>query len=1079
LPGSAKFCLECGEPVAQQIAPRSPDSYTPKHLAEKILTSKAALEGERKQVTVLFADLKGSMELLADRDPEEARKLLDPVLEHMMEAVHRYEGTVNQVMGDGIMALFGAPLAHEDHAVRACYAALRMQESVKQYAEGVQRAEGIPIRIRVGLNSGEVVVRSIGSDLHMDYTAVGQTTHLAARMEQMAVPGSTLITEKTLTLAEGYIQFKPLGRMPIKGLEAPIEVYDITGAATVRSRLHAAAASGLSRFVGRQRELDQLSQAFERAATGRGQIVAVVGEAGVGKSRLYWELTHSHRTQGWLILESSSVSYGKAASYLPLLWLLRNYFQLEERDDARRVREKVAGKLLILDEGLKPAVPALLAVLDVPVDEPEWQVLDPSQRRNRTLEAVKQVLVRESQVQPLVVLCEDLHWIDTETQAVLERLVESLPTARILLLVNYRPEYQHGWGSKTYYTQLRIDPLPPETAGELLDSLLGGDASLLPLKQLLIERTEGNPFFLEESVRTLFETGVLGGPPGTCRLAKPITAIHVADTVQAMLAARIDRLEPDHKRLLQSAAVIGKDVPFPLLQALADPDYDVRRGLSQLQAAEFLYEIQLFPEVEYTFKHALTHEVAYGGVLQARRKALHAKTVEAIERLYADRTGEQAESLARHAVQGELWDKAFEYLSVAARRSAARGAFRDACDRYEQALELLPDLPPTPEMIQRGIDLRLDLSYTTYVLGQIPRFVELLQEAEQLARQLGDQRRLAEVANRRSQYCWVDARYREGIPYAWQALEVAETLGHSRLRASATYRLGAHHVLLGEHETGIGFFRRVVDRDRESATQSVGPTASPFVSSCGFLSWALALTGDFATALIYADRGVHAAETSGNPHSQAMSYTFRATVPLYQGDIRDSLPWCERCLLLCESKQVIIWLPTAHSMLGWALAVAGRPREGLPHLELGAELQERNRQKVLLSAFYLRWAQGLLLLGNLPEAKRIVKRALELAEANEERGIAADILELLGEIAAAERPTAFDAADEFFRRAKGLATELGMRPLVAHCHLGLGKLYRRTGEREQVRDHLTTAMKMYREMGMRVWLEQAEADRDT
>ena len=346
LPAGAKFCFECATPVGRSaLAPRfaSPETYTPKHLAERIIDSKTALEGERKQVTVLFADLKGSMELLADRDPEVARKLLDPVLERMMEAVHRYEGTVNQVMGDGVMALFGAPVAHEDHAVRACYAALRMQETVRRYAEEVYRTQGIPLQIRVGLNSGEVVVRSIGSDLHMDYTAVGQTTHLAARMEQMAMPGSVLIPAETLSLAEGYVMVKSLGPMPVKGVPAPVEVYEVVGVTTVRSRLQATAARGLTRFVGRDSEMDQLRQAIERAKTGHGQVVAVVGEPGVGKSRLFWEFTHSHRTQGWLVVESSSVSYGKATAFLPLIDLLRTYFQIETRD-ARKVREKVTGQ---------------------------------------------------------------------------------------------------------------------------------------------------------------------------------------------------------------------------------------------------------------------------------------------------------------------------------------------------------------------------------------------------------------------------------------------------------------------------------------------------------------------------------------------------------------------------------------------------------------------------------------------------------------------------------------------------------------------------------------------------------------
>src|SRR5215831_18119271 len=508
-----------------ETAAPTPLTYTPPYLAEKIFVSRSALEGERKQVTVLFADLKGSMELLADRDPEEARQLLDPVLERMMAAVHRYEGTVNQVMGDGIMALFGAPIAHEDHALRACYAALAMQDAIRRYSDEVRRVHGIEVQIRVGLNSGEVVVRAIGNDLHMDYSAIGQTTHLAARMEQLAPPGSIRLTADTLRLAEGWVQVTPLGPVPVKGLPEPVEVCELVGAGPARTRLQAFAARGLTPFVGRQAELTALHEALAQAQAEHGQVVAVIGEPGVGKTRLFHEFIQESRTQGWLLLESRSASYGKATPYLPVIDLLKTYFQIEDRDDGRRTREKLTGRLLTLDPTLRPILPAFLALLEVPVEDPAWQALDPAQRRQRTLDALKLLLLRESQVQPLLLGFENLHWIDAETQALLDGLVESLPTARLLLLVNYRPEYQHGWGAKTYYTQLRLDPLPSASADEFLHALLGDAPSLTLLTPLLIARTEGNPFFLEESVRTLVETSVLLGTRGASRLVQPVESL--------------------------------------------------------------------------------------------------------------------------------------------------------------------------------------------------------------------------------------------------------------------------------------------------------------------------------------------------------------------------------------------------------------------------------------------------------------------------------------------------------------------------------------------------------------------------
>jgi class 3 adenylate cyclase len=663
LPPGARFCTECAHPVgAGAAAPPSstrfggPDAYTPRHLAERILTSRTALEGERKQVTVLFADLKSSMEMLADRDPEEARTILDPVLERMMAAVHRYEGTVNQVLGDGIMALFGAPVAHEDHAVRACYAALRMQESVKAYADEVRRTHGAVVNIRIGLNSGEVVVRSIGGDLHMDYSAVGQTTHLAARMQQLADPGAIVITPQTLGLVEGYVEVKSLGPVPVKGLSGPVEVYAVTGAGPARTRLQASARRGLTRFVGRDAELEQLRRVQQLAAAGHGQVAAIVGEAGVGKSRLIHEFTHSHRLHEWLILESTSVSYGKATSYLPVIDLLKNYFKIQDRDELREIREKVTGKLLTLDRALEPALPALLALLEVPVEDPGWHALEPAERRHRTLEAVRRLLLREAREQPLLLIFEDLHWIDGETQTLLDRLIDSLATARLLLLVNYRPEYQHAWSSKSSFTQLRLDALPAESTAELLDALLGDDTGLAPLKQHLVAR--GNPFFLEETVRTLVETRALVGERGRYRLTQPVHALQIPATVQVMLAARVDRLPPEHKRLLQIASVVGKDVPYPLLRAVADLEDDrLDHGLERLQATEFLYETGFYPERGYSFQHALTHEVTYGGLLQERRRELHARIVEAIETLHRERLGGEIERLAHHAQRGGLGER--------------------------------------------------------------------------------------------------------------------------------------------------------------------------------------------------------------------------------------------------------------------------------------------------------------------------------------------------------------------------------------------------------------------------------------
>jgi class 3 adenylate cyclase/tetratricopeptide (TPR) repeat protein len=1078
-PPENKFCGQCAALLTKVAASRfqSPDVYTPKHLAERILTSKDALEGERKQVTVLFADLQGSMELLADRDPEEARKILDPVLERMMEAVHRYEGTVNQVMGDGIMALFGAPLAHEDHAVRACYAALKMQERMT-HGNAIRQAGGIPVQIRVGINSGEVVVRSIGNDLHMDYTALGQTTHLAARMEQLARPGTSLITGETLRLAEGYVEVRPLGPVPVKGLAEPVEIHELLRAGPARSRLQAAAARGLTRFVGRAAEIEALHGALERARAGHGQIVGVVGDPGVGKSRLFWEFTHSHRTRGWAVLESRSVSYGKATAYLPVSDLLKTYFQIDVHDDRREIRQKVTGKLLTLDRSLEPTLPALFALLDVPFGDPHWEVLDPTQRRERTQDAVKRLLLRESQFQPLLLVFEDLHWVDAESQALLESLVESLPTAHALVLVSYRPEFRHDWRAKTYYTQLRIDPLPPETLGELLQSLLGPDAALEGLKRLLLDRTEGNPLFLEENVRALVETHVLAGDHGSYRLVKPLESIQVPATVQAVLAARIDRLLPEDKRLLQSAAVIGQVVPFILLRAIAEvPERDLRRSLADLQTAGFLHAASLFPQPEYTFKHALVHEVAYAGLLQERRRTLHAKAAAAIEGHAGDRLAEHAEALARHAQRGELWDKAVDALCEAGSRAFDRGAIQECLERHEQALALLPWLPASPQNTRRAIDVRWGLFRPLLLLGQLSRLSQLLDDAQPLAREINDQPRLGAIHMGRAGCALMNAQYRESIENAQQALDIAVAMDDPGLRVTATYALGVGHYALGDCRSATDLLTRIADGpDADLAKRTVVTFGSIYIACCGYLAAMYGGRGHFDAAVSYADRAVQAADASEVPQTQAYAYVYRAIPLVLKGEFTDAGPWLERAMHLSETKGLIYWFSIASFWTGWALAQAGRPVEGLGHLEQALALQERIGAKFFLANFYAGWADGLLLAGRMDEAKRIAEQAVEQASASGERQGEALALEILGEIALAETPPNVAGAAAALERTATLAEECGCRPLLARCHLSLGKLYRHTGEHGKAQEHLTTATTMYREMDMRFWLEQAEGE---
>jgi predicted ATPase/class 3 adenylate cyclase len=1048
----------------------APLTYTPPHLTDKILAARPALEGERKQVTVLFADLKDSTELIRGLDPEAAQQLLDPAIHLMMDAVHRFEGTVNQVLGDGIMALFGAPIAHEDHALRACYAALAMQAAMQATTEDVRRTRGLELRMRVGLNSGEVVVRAIGNDLHMDYSAVGETTVLAARMEQMATPGSIRLTAGTLGLVEGLVRVNALGPVPVKGLVEPVEVFELVGASALRRRLQAAAARGLTRFVGRQPELDALYQALAQAAAGHGQVVALVGEAGVGKSRLAYEFVHAHPTQGWRVLESASVSYGKATPYFPVLDLLRRYCHLEEHDDPRTMRAKVTGQVLTLDEALQDTLPALLSLLDVLPEDSPFRALDPTQRRQRTLQALKRVLLRESQVQPLLLVFEDLHWIDAETQALLDSLVDSLPTARLLLLVNYRPEYQHGWGSKTFYTQLRLDPLPPASADALLRALLGDDPSLAPLAPLLIARTAGNPFFLEESVRTLVETGVLVGAPGAYRLTQALPTVQVPATVQAVLAARIDRLPPEEKRLLQTAAVVGTKVPLPLLQAIADlPEAMLHRGLAHLQAAEFLYETRLFPEQVYTFKHALTHEVAYNSLLLERRRVLHACLVEALEALAPEQGAEQVERLAHHALRGEVWDKAVTYCQQAGARAYDRAAFREAVASFEQALAHLPEDGNARVL---AIDLRLALQGPLLSLGERRRCLTLLGEAEALAWALDDRARLGLVRARMAQLLGRMGNLDGAIAMGQQALELAAEVGESALQVEAACRLGQVYYQLGDCARAAALLRRSLEAaDRASDRRRTDVR----IESQAWLARTLGALGAFLEGRRHGEEALRLTTLEGRGQIPVIVHGCLGELYLAQGDLEQAIRVYDQGLALCRASgnrggfgRVIV------GGMGYAAALQGRLAEGRALLE--ETLSEESRTGTRQAPQRVAWLSEVCrLAGHGEEAWQYARQALDLARQLNERGNEARALHQLGTVQTHADPPNVAQAEAYYKQALALAEELGMRPLQAHCHNGLGTLYAKAGQWEQARAALSTAIEMYRGMDMTFWLPQAEA----
>jgi DNA-binding NtrC family response regulator/tetratricopeptide (TPR) repeat protein len=996
----------------------------------------------------------------------------------IVEKVQGFGGILLQRSPSLLLAVFGLPYTLEQLPQRAVQAAL----ALRQLLAATPAGEGGP-ELRQAVHWGLLMVDVTARDPMAQVLAIGDTLARPVRLLGHTAPGEILVSPKIAPMVEGWCELQacdgPFRAEPSDGIWA----YTVVGLKPRLSPLAVYAQRPLSRFVGRERELAVLEDLLGQAREGRGHVVGVVGEPGVGKSRLCYELMQAHAAHDWLILETSADSYSQTTPYRPVIDLLKAYFQLDARDDLQTIRDKVTDKLLALETTLQPILPALLVLLEVPVDNSQWQALDPSQRRQRTMDAVKYLLLRQDQIQPICLVVENLQWIDVETQAFLDSLVESLPAACLLLLVSYRPEYRHDWGSKTYYTQLRLDPLPSQNAAALLQALLGDDlgthgrAPLRELTQRLITWTEGNPFFLEESVRSLVETHILTGEPGAYRLVQPVRRLQVPATVQAVLAARIDRLPAEDKRLLQTAAVIGEEVSYTVLQTIgARPATALRQGLARLQQGEFLYECGLFTELAYRFKHALTHEVAYESLQQEHRRDLHACIVTALETLYPDRLAEQVERLAHHALRGEVWDKALAYCRQAGTKAGTRSAYREAVACFEQAMEALTHLPENRTIHEQAIDLHLDLRSMLNPLGEIGRIHDHLREAEILAKTLNDQRRLGEISDRLCQISWRMGDYEAALACGQRALAIGMARGDVRLQFNTNLHLASTYRMLGDYGRAIACLRtNVVALDGVLPPRRFGLGGDNSVVSRTRLSVCLAERGAFAEGITYGEDGVRMAEADDHPYSCATACGDVGDLYLRQGDFHKAIAVLERGMELCRDWQIHLLFPHVALPLGATYALSGRVAEALPLLERVVERAGAMGIIPYVSKGLASLSEGYRLVGRSDEAMLLAQRALEVARQHNERGNQAWALRLLGEIAAHCEPSEVEVAAAHYRQALALAEELGMRPLQAHCRLGLGTLYAKMGQRDSARDELASAIKLYRAMDMTFWLPQAEA----
>ena len=1049
--------------------------------------------GERKTVTALFADIKGSMELMEGLDPEEARAIVDPALKLMIDAVHRYGGYIVQSTGDGIFALFGAPAAHEDHPPRAVYAALRVQEEMRRYSAGLRAAGNLPIEARVGINTGEVVVRSITTaEGRTEYTPIGHSTSLAARMQALAPTGSIATTDATRKLCEGYFTFKSLGPTVVKGVSGPVNVNEVTGLGPLRTRFQRAASHGLTRFVGREREIDTLRHALEQAKAGHGQIVAAVAEPGVGKSRLFYEFKATSQF-GSMVLEAYSVSHGKASAYLPVIELLKNYFEITSEDEERKRREKVTGKVLALDRGLEDIVPYLFVLLDVHGDDESIAQLEPQLRRRRTLDAVKRVLVRESLNQPLIVIFEDLHWIDNETQALLNLLVEALATVRILLLVNYRPEYQHPWSSKTYYLQLRLDPLRPESAEEMLTALLGegtplarssagegqGEGSawgeggdLAALRCLILDKTEGNPFFMEEMVQALFEQGVLVRN-GSLKLTKELNEIRVPSTVQPVLASRIDQLPSAEKELLQTLAVIGRDFSLSLVRYLvATSDEELERLLTGLQLAEFVYEQPAPSGVEYTFKHALTQEVAYNSVLMERRKALHERAGEAIERLFADRLDDYLPDLSHHYDRSGNLRKAVEYLGRAGQRAVKQAAHSEVVGYVTRALELVRRLPDGADRALHELELQITLSASLGVAaGPGSREREkALARALELCEQLGDSR-MMEVLVSLGSVRWARSEPLLALQLFEKAVALAEQAKDADVLAAAHAGIGIQLYMLGQFKQAREHLEGTIELSGGRLIHKIGHVSVMARLAPFLVAHVLLILGYPIAALKKLTSAHDTTRQSSEPSINATALNLHVLTYLVLRDIRAVADEVEKLAAVTAEHEMPLYHAFAIFYRAWLIADAGRVKEGVSEME-------RSIERLLGGFAVVEWLVVALAevycTNGLPnEGLATVKEALTRSEKTPY--LQAELYRLKGELTLLTDPCSEVEAERCLRQAVDVAQRQAARLFELRATTSLARLLRDTNRRDEAHTMLAEIYNWFTEGFDTADLKEAKA----
>ena len=1075
-PPDSKFCNECGENLKENkespaIDFEKPKSYTPKHLADKILTTRSSLEGERKIVTVMFADVANYTSMSEKLDPEEVLQIMEGAFKIMMDETHKYEGTINQFTGDGIMAIFGAPVAHENHTQRACYSALSIQKAMRDYSAKIEKNYGLDFKIRIGINTGPVIVSAIGDDLRMDYTAVGDTTNLASRMESQAKPGTVFVSGNTHKIVERYFDFNPLGKTEVKGKEEPQEIYELLKAGEVVTRIDESIAKGLTRFVGRKNSMAALMNAFDLVQSGSGQVVGVVGEAGVGKSRLILELQNRLPEKEYTYLEGQCLQYGGTILYMPILDIVRSCFDIKDDDREHIINKKVKEKILSNNRNLEHTLPPIQDLLSVVVKDETFLKLEPKQKRERIFEAIRDIFICISEEKPLIIVIEDLHWIDDTSQEFIDYFIEWMANTPILLILLYRTEYRHSWGSKTYYHRIGLDHLRKESAIELITAMLKEGNVATELRDLILNRAAGNPLFMEELTYTLIENGTIQKKANQYVLSRQVSDIQVPNTVQDIIAARMDRLEENLKRTMQVASVIGRDFAFRILQTITGMHEELKSYLRNLQGLEFIYEKNLFPELEYIFKHALTQEVAYNSLLLKRRKQIHENIGKAIEEIYTERLVEFYEMLAYHYSKSDNLGKAFLYLKLSGEKAWSNYANEVSLNFYDEAIKIIHKLPKTEHNKRAEIEVSL-LAYNPIALLSFPDgSLEIFQTGEKLSKEIKDKKSLSYFCSYISIYFAYKGNPIDGIKYTEPKFFQAQKDEDIDLIAPLTFGLVLSYFTVGDFSKVVNVAPKVIDmlKHNKKEMDHFGLPVNLYSWLCTSCGYSFVLIGDFEKGKNFLEEALASAKNGNDKRSLSIIEFHIGQYHYLKGDGKNTIDHCNNGIKYGEETNYPWMIGLNFALSGEGYRLLGDLENAKKQVERGYNFHKDTPADWLSSYYPLFLSYVYHDSDDHITAKRYAEEALELSSKNNERWIEARSMIWLGRTIGKGNSSKNEEAEKYISQGITILKEIKLRPYVVYGYFFLGELYANTGRKDEALKNLNKALSMCQEMGIGYW----------